>query len=175
VGVRLRCADHAVRGRHAVRGTLPERAAVDDRPRVQPHDRERIEHRVHAADHDLDGPGRSAARASVPGVDVLDLPQARHPGADRRSCYSRVKPVDPRLWKYAGAARGFFVLAALIGVLQTAVVIAFAWFLTDAVTGALAGRSVLSSLGWMLGLAVLRGALIAASDFAGMRAAAATG
>ncbi|MGO2933347.1 ABC transporter ATP-binding protein/permease, partial [Microbacterium sp.] len=86
-----------------------------------------------------------------------------------------MKPVDPRLLKYAGAARGFFVLAAVIGVLQTAVVIAFAWFLTDAVTGALAGRSVASSLGWMLGLALLRGILIAASDFAGMRAAAVTG
>ncbi len=86
-----------------------------------------------------------------------------------------MKPVDPRLLKYAGAARGFFVLAAAIGVLQTAVVIAFAWFLTDAVTGALEGRSVASSLLWMLALALLRGALIAASDFAGMRAAAATG
>ncbi|WP_194420556.1 thiol reductant ABC exporter subunit CydD [Microbacterium abyssi] len=86
-----------------------------------------------------------------------------------------MKPVDPRLLKYAGAARGFFVLAAAIGVLQTAVVIAFAWFLTDAVTGALAGRSVVSSLVWMLGLALLRGALIAASDFAGMSAAARTG
>jgi len=86
-----------------------------------------------------------------------------------------VKPVDPRLLKYAGAARWFFALAAAIGVLQTAVVIAFAWFLTDAVTGALAGRPVISSLVWMLALAVLRGALIAASDFAGMRAAAETG
>ncbi|GEK86682.1 thiol reductant ABC exporter subunit CydD [Microbacterium aerolatum] len=86
-----------------------------------------------------------------------------------------MKPVDPRLLKYAGAARGFFVLAAALGVLQTAVVIAFAWFLTDAVTGALAGRSVISSLMWMLGLALLRGVLIAASDFAGMRAAAKTG
>ena len=86
-----------------------------------------------------------------------------------------MKPVDPRLLKYAGAARGFFVLAAAIGVAQTAVVIAFAWFLTDAVTGAIAGRSVLSSLVWILGLALLRGALIAASDYAGMRAAAATG
>ncbi len=86
-----------------------------------------------------------------------------------------MKPVDPRLLKYAGAARGFFALAAVIGVLQTAVVVAFASFLTDAVTGALAGRSVASSLVWMLGLALLRGLLIAASDFAGMRAAAKTG
>ena len=86
-----------------------------------------------------------------------------------------MKPVDPRLLRYAGAARGFFVLAAVIGVLQTAVVIAFAWFLTDAVTGALAGRSVVGSLVWLLGLALLRGALIAASDAAGTAAAARTG
>lgn len=86
-----------------------------------------------------------------------------------------MKPVDPRLLRYAGAARGFFALAAAIGVLQTAVVIAFAWFLTDAVTGALAGRSVVGSLVWLLGLALLRGALIAASDAAGTAAAARTG
>lgn len=86
-----------------------------------------------------------------------------------------MKPVDPRLLRYAGAARGFFALAAAIGVLQTAVVIAFAWFLTDAVTGALAGRSVVGSLVWLLGLALLRGALIAASDATGTAAAARTG
>lgn len=86
-----------------------------------------------------------------------------------------MKPVDPRLLRYAGAARGFFALAAMIGVLQTAVVIAFAWFLTDAITGALAGRAVVTSLIWLLGLALLRGALIAASDAAGTAAAARTG
>ena len=73
-----------------------------------------------------------------------------------------MKPVDPRLLKYAAAARGFFILAAAVGVLQTAVVIAFAWFLTDAVTGAIAGRDVGASLIWLLGLALLRGTLIAA-------------
>lgn len=86
-----------------------------------------------------------------------------------------MKPVDPRLLRYAGAARGFFALAAAIGVLQTAVVIAFAWFLTDAITGALAGRSVVASLVWLLGLALARGVLIAASDAAGTTAAARTG
>ncbi|MGL3150433.1 thiol reductant ABC exporter subunit CydD [Microbacterium sp. A82] len=86
-----------------------------------------------------------------------------------------MKPVDPRLLKYAAAVRGFFLLAAVIGVLQTGVVIAFAWFLTDAITGAIAGRSVVSSLLWLLGLAAARGVLIAASDAAGARAAARTG
>ncbi|MEV7800006.1 thiol reductant ABC exporter subunit CydD [Microbacterium foliorum] len=86
-----------------------------------------------------------------------------------------MKPVDIRLLRYASAARGFLLLSGVIGVLQTAVTIAFAWMLTDAVTGALAGRDVTASLLWLLGLAALRGVLIAASDAAGTRAAAKTG
>jgi len=86
-----------------------------------------------------------------------------------------VKPVDPRLLRYAGAARGFLAASALIGVVQTAVVIVFAWLLTDAVTGAIAGRDVTASLLWLLVTALLRGVLIAASDAAGTRAAAKTG
>ena len=86
-----------------------------------------------------------------------------------------MKPVDPRLLRYAGAARGFLAASALIGVVQTAVTIVFAWLLTDAVTGAIAGRDVTSSLLWLLLTALLRGLLIAASDAAGTRAAAKTG
>ncbi|MGN7966074.1 thiol reductant ABC exporter subunit CydD [Microbacterium sp. 22179] len=86
-----------------------------------------------------------------------------------------MKPVDPRLLRYAGAARGFLAASALIGVVQTAVVIVFAWLLTDAVTGAIAGRDVSASLLALLGTALLRGLLIAASDAAGTRAAAKTG
>ena len=86
-----------------------------------------------------------------------------------------MKPVDIRLVRYASAARGFLLLSGVIGVVQTAVTVAFAWMLTDAVTGALAGRDVTASLLWLLGLALLRGALIAASDAAGTRAAAKTG
>ena len=86
-----------------------------------------------------------------------------------------MKPVDPRLLRYAGAARGFLAASALIGVVQTAVVIVFAWLLTDAVTGAIAGRDVTASLLGLLVTALLRGLLIAASDAAGTRAAAKTG
>lgn len=86
-----------------------------------------------------------------------------------------MKPVDPRLLRYAAAARGFLLLSGVIGVAQTAVTIAFAWMLTDAVTGALAGRDVGASLLGLLALALVRGALIAASDAAGTRAAAKTG
>ena len=86
-----------------------------------------------------------------------------------------MKPVDPRLLRYAGAARGFLAASALIGVVQTAVTIAFAWLLTDAITGAIVGHDVTSSLLWLLLAALLRGLLIAASDAAGTRAAAKTG
>jgi ATP-binding cassette subfamily C protein CydD len=86
-----------------------------------------------------------------------------------------VKPVDPRLLRYAAAARGFLLASAAIGVCQTAVTIAFAWLLTEAVVGAIAGRDVTVTLLWLLGTALLRGLLIAASDAAGTQAAARTG
>ena len=47
-----------------------------------------------------------------------------------------MKPVDVRLLRYASAARGFLLLSGAIGVVQTAVTVAFAWMLTQAVTGA---------------------------------------
>ncbi len=84
-------------------------------------------------------------------------------------------PVDPRLLRYAAAARGFLLASAAIGVFQTAVTIAFAWLLTEAVVGAIAGRDVTVTLLWLLGAALLRGLLIAASDAAGTQAAARTG
>lgn len=86
-----------------------------------------------------------------------------------------MKPVDPRLLRYAAAARGFLAASALIGVVQTGVTIAFAWLLTQAVVGAIAGRDVSALLLWLLLAALLRGLLIAASDAAGTRAAARTG
>lgn len=86
-----------------------------------------------------------------------------------------MKPVDPRLLRYAAAARGFLLASAAIGVFQTAVTIAFAWLLTEAVVGAIAGRDVTATLLWLLATALLRGLLIAASDAAGTQAAARTG
>ncbi len=86
-----------------------------------------------------------------------------------------MKPVDPRLLRYAGAARGFLVASALIGIAQTAVTIAFAWLLTDTLTGVIAGRDVTRSMVLLVVAALLRGILIAASDAAGSRAAAKTG
>ena len=68
---------------------------------------------------DASGPG---AQASGP----------EHPPAPRE----RVRPVDPRLLRYASASRRFFVVIALISAAQTAVIVAFAWLLTRAIVGA---------------------------------------
>ena len=84
----------------------------------------------------------------------------------------RSRPVDPRLLKYSGAARGFFVLSAVLVVLQTGVVIGFAWLLTHALVSAItrgpAGTAdpdaVVPVLLWALALVVLRGILIVASE-----------
>lgn len=86
-----------------------------------------------------------------------------------------MKPVDPRLLRYAGAARRYFAASAVLGVLQTGVILAFAWLLTDAITGVFAGRDVTRSLVLLLMVAGARGVLIALSDAAGARAAARTG
>ncbi len=52
-------------------------------PAGSPHDRERLEHRLHADDHVVGGADLPSARARLPGLDVLDLPQAHHPLAHR--------------------------------------------------------------------------------------------
>ncbi|EIC07714.1 ABC transporter, CydDC cysteine exporter (CydDC-E) family, permease/ATP-binding protein CydD [Microbacterium laevaniformans OR221] len=52
---------------------------------------------------------------------------------------TRVRPVDPRLVRYASASRAFFAAIAVIGALQTAVVVAFAWLLTRVITRAIDG------------------------------------
>lgn len=49
------------------------------------------------------------------------------------------KPVDPRLLRYASASRWFFAAIGAIALAQTTVIVAFAWLLTQAVTGAIDG------------------------------------
>ena len=88
---------------------------------------------------------------------------------------ARVRPVDPRLVRYAAASRGFFLAIAVIGVAQTAVVVAFAWLLTSAITRVIAGTSwaeltaILSALG---AVAALRAMLLWARESLSARASA---
>jgi ATP-binding cassette subfamily C protein CydD len=53
-----------------------------------------------------------------------------------------VKPLDPRLLGYARAARVFLAAGALIGLAQTACIVAFSWFLSQLIVRAIAGEGL---------------------------------
>lgn len=89
---------------------------------------------------------------------------------------TRVRPVDPRLVRYASASRSFFAVSAAVVLAQTGVVVGFAWALTSALVGAIEGRSVGELTGDVAiaaALVVVRGLLIAASERVSARGAAA--
>ncbi|KZE42500.1 thiol reductant ABC exporter subunit CydD [Microbacterium sp. T32] len=89
---------------------------------------------------------------------------------------TRVRPVDPRLVRYASASRSFFAVSAAIVLAQTGVVVGFAWALTSALVGAIDGRPLGELTGYVAAaaaLVVLRGLLIAASERVSARGAAA--
>jgi ATP-binding cassette subfamily C protein CydD len=86
-----------------------------------------------------------------------------------------VRPLDPRLVRYASAARTFLALGGVIALAQAAAIVAFAWLVTDAVTGAIAGRGLdeLAPTLGALGLVVAaRAGLALAQDTAAARGAA---
>ena len=76
-------------------------------------------------------------------------------------------PVDPRLVRYATASRSFLGVTAAIVLAQTGVIVGFAWTLTSALVGAIAGRPV-DELWPLVGAAaafvVVRSLLIVASE-----------
>ncbi|MFF2485743.1 thiol reductant ABC exporter subunit CydD [Microbacterium sp. NPDC058062] len=85
------------------------------------------------------------------------------------------KPVDPRLLRYASASRGFFVAIAAIAAAQTAVIVAFAWLLTRAITGAIDGMpsaELAATLGALAITVALRAVLLWAREAVAARAAA---
>jgi ATP-binding cassette subfamily C protein CydD len=86
-----------------------------------------------------------------------------------------VRPVDPRLLKYASAARAFFAVGGVLALLQTAVIVAFSLLVTQLIVQAIAGSSV-SSLAPLLvalaGVVVLRFVLSWASEVNSARGAA---
>lgn len=102
-----------------------------------------------------------------------------------------MKPVDPRLLRFASAARGFLILQVIIGLLQVAAVLAFSWLLaavlaaaatevfgpplTDFPVPELAGPEgwgILTQLSLIAALALLRGGLTWAAELTAARAAA---
>ncbi|WP_285136166.1 thiol reductant ABC exporter subunit CydD [Microbacterium sp. lyk4-40-TSB-66] len=87
-----------------------------------------------------------------------------------------MKPVDPRLLRYATASRGFLVVTAAIVLAQTGVIVGFAWTLTAALVGVIEGRPVeelWGHVGVAASLVVVRGLLITASERVSARGAAA--
>ena len=84
-------------------------------------------------------------------------------------------PVDPRLLRYARASRGFFVAIGAIALAQTAVIVAFAWLLTRAITSAIDGMplsELAPTLGWLAVVVALRALLLWAREAVASRAAA---
>ncbi|MFK4837574.1 thiol reductant ABC exporter subunit CydD [Microbacterium sp. ZW T2_14] len=85
------------------------------------------------------------------------------------------KPVDPRLLRYARASRWFFLVIAAIALAQTAVIVAFAWLLTRAITGAIDGMppaELVRTLGALAAVVALRAVLLWAREAVAARAAA---
>jgi len=85
------------------------------------------------------------------------------------------KPVDPRLLRYASASRWFFLAIGAIALAQTAVIVAFAWLLTRAITGAVDGMPLADLAPALGGLAIvvaLRAALLWIREAVAARAAA---
>ncbi|MEI3848915.1 MULTISPECIES: thiol reductant ABC exporter subunit CydD [unclassified Microbacterium] len=87
-----------------------------------------------------------------------------------------MKPVDPRLLRYAPAARTWLVVSAGIALAQTAVTLAFAWIVAAAITAVAEQRPLADgSLLALAGVVLVRGGLVWASEAWGARAAARTG
>lgn len=86
-----------------------------------------------------------------------------------------MRPLDPRLLKYAAATRATLGLGAVLAVLRTASVIAFAWLVSDVVVRAIAGEDLASLSGTLLLLAAVvgaRGALLWATESVAARGGA---
>ncbi|MGY3261276.1 thiol reductant ABC exporter subunit CydD [Frigoribacterium sp. 2355] len=85
-----------------------------------------------------------------------------------------MKPLDPRLLRYASAARVFLGLGAVLGLGQTLAIVAVAWFTTTAVVQVVDGRvSGLSTALLGLGVSVAARSLVAwALEVTAARAAA---
>lgn len=87
-----------------------------------------------------------------------------------------MKPVDPRLLRYARASRGFLAITAAIVLAQTGVTVGFAWTLTHALVETIHGApldTLPPTLGAAAALVVLRSALAVAAEHVAARGGAA--
>ncbi|SEC17081.1 ATP-binding cassette, subfamily C, CydD [Paramicrobacterium humi] len=86
-----------------------------------------------------------------------------------------MKPLDPRLLRYARSSRGALATAALVGLGTTLCIIAFSWLVTSVITGVIDGADaagIARALGGVAVIVVLRSILSWLTEVVGMRAAA---
>ncbi|SKC56368.1 thiol reductant ABC exporter subunit CydD [Plantibacter cousiniae (nom. nud.)] len=86
-----------------------------------------------------------------------------------------MRPLDPRLLRYARGARSVLGLGAVIALVQTACTLGFAWFVAQLVSRSIAGDPVeelLPSLWLLIGIVVLRAGAVLASDSVNARGSA---
>ena len=86
-----------------------------------------------------------------------------------------MRPFDPRLLRYATAARWFLSVGALLGLAQTCTVIAFSWLLSQSITLAVTGASQASlatTTAALAGVVVVRAVLVWLLEVAATRGAA---
>ena len=86
-----------------------------------------------------------------------------------------MRPLDPRLLRYATAARTFFGVGVVLGIVRTAATVAFCLVLSRAIVGAINGRSfteLLPDILTLAGVGMLRAGTIWAMDVAAARGAA---
>lgn len=86
-----------------------------------------------------------------------------------------MRPLDPRLLRYARGARSVLGLGAVIALVQTACTLGFAWLVAQLVSRSIAGDPVeelLPSLWLLIGVVVLRAGAVLASDAVNARGSA---
>ncbi|MGK9147245.1 thiol reductant ABC exporter subunit CydD [Plantibacter flavus] len=86
-----------------------------------------------------------------------------------------MRPLDPRLLRYASGARAVLALGGVIALVQTACTLGFAWFVAQLVSRAIAGDPLadLFPMLWMLlGIVGVRAAAVLASDTVNARGSA---
>lgn len=86
-----------------------------------------------------------------------------------------MRPLDPRLLRYASAARGALAVGGALAVLRTIAVAAFAWLVTQLVVGAIADKSLADLSGLfaeLVGVVLVRGLIGWSADAAAVRAGA---
>lgn len=86
-----------------------------------------------------------------------------------------MRPLDPRLLRYASAARRFLAVGALLGFAQTLVIVAFAWLLSRSISQAIEGRpleQLAGTIGALAAVVVVRAGLVWLLEVAANRGAA---